>query len=140
MTNDNLQNEEILIEFYQGSLGHTVIIICKNIAHLERLQEIFKALSQGNEKSFQIEKELHNVKLVNLYSLCLEVKAEIQGFSDNKVVMKREGKNITFSWSRSSEGWSSSVGLIERLIVSDKPNHTFLADDDFLIEINYKEH
>jgi len=130
----------IVIDYYQGAYGPTILIDTTSRQELETIREVFVDLAQGNIDLVNLV-NIREATAMGLDALILRrLNSGKQG--DKCLELKKNNKSgtIEFLWTLPSvESWAR-VNLLDGL--SDAPGHHYLTDediDDAIVLLQFKE-
>ena len=129
----------IVIDYYQGAYGPTILIDTVSRQELETIRQIFVDLAQGN---------INLVNLVNMSGViatgldALILRRLNSGRQGHKCLELKKNKSgtIEFLWSLPPVEWWARVNLMDGF--TDAPGHHYLTDediDDAIVLLQFKE-
>jgi hypothetical protein len=119
--------EAILVDFYSGGYGPTIVIDVHSEAALAVLRKAF--LDVANRR-------MENVDLLHLEMVfrsatidALELRVDHDAHDpEGKLLLASSDGVNQFSWAKSSEGWLQVVDLIDGLVAHLRPAHQYLIE------------
>ena len=130
----------MFLDFYNGAYGATIRIDVSSLEDLVWLRNIFSDMASLRKMDITISDSM-NIRGNSGVSLQLGVTSKMR-LGDKSLRMNvLSGSMKSFTWTKDNEGWKESAGLVEGLIMSDRPAHQYLTTegiDDALIELSYK--
>ena len=126
-------SNDVLIDFYDGAYGATIIIAVRNHGWLLSFKRTLQLLIGGNLDSIDFSK-LESVVFETEFIFKL-----IKVSGNLKVITKSNETSIT--WCQNEDQLLTLVDLVDGLLDSDCPGHQYLTheSDGILIKLTYKE-
>lgn len=131
----------ILIKYYIGAYGPTILIKVSSEDDLHYLHGLFKGLSRYDYDEISLSKNDRFV-LSNMEDLMLKTLKKNKPCEKNLYMTKGTYSSQDFIWALDTDGWYDCLGLMEGLMKgSGKGHHYFTSegDDDALVVVSYKE-
>ena len=135
----NNSENRVLVEYYQGAYGPTLIVLLNSPQDGMHFKSIFLELAQGNVREAKFS-QADFLRLENVKDVTLQVTAQPK--EKKSLTRINDADEIAFNWSQTQDGWIRSVGLLDGLITADSPGHQYFtseAVDDALVEISFME-
>lgn len=125
----------VVVDYYVGAYGPTLMVIVKSKEELLYIQEIFSAL--GNQKTaFNIE-DLEKTELKGFKTIHL--KQTPKKHSNGLRIVDNTSEGPVLLWELSALEWRECAELLESL---DKYGHQYLTTegvDDVLVEVSFRD-
>ncbi|UCG61184.1 MAG: hypothetical protein JSV52_12785 [Candidatus Zixiibacteriota bacterium] len=139
----DMQEDGVLIGYYEGSDGPTIILISKAEQSMRLLRDIVSRLSTND----QLEMDLGNEPSIQLFDLSSFVLVsddrKHKTFEQSVYVGRvKGGEKPQARWVKSRARWKDTLELINGLIASGGGRHQYLEEpfsEDAVIELSYKE-
>jgi hypothetical protein len=135
----NNSENRVLVEYYQGACGPSLIVLLNSPQEGLQFKSIFSELAKGKVREAKFS-QADFLRLENLLDVTLQVTAQAK--EKKSLTRINDADEITFNWSQTQDGWMRSVGLLDGLITADTPGHQYLtseAVDDALVEVSFME-
>ena len=134
--------DKILVDYYKGSYGPTILFIVNDEDDLYYLFGLIKGLVRYDYPEISLSKN-DRFALSNMRNLILKTLEKKKPHEKNLYVSKEEFDSLDFIWALDTEGWYDCLGLLEGLIEGSGSGHQYLTSegfDDALVVVSYKEH
>jgi hypothetical protein len=137
----SVNNDRILLDYYQGAYGPTLRIDILSVDSLHKVKNLLVHLAKS------VNHEINMVEAENVVAMGVS-RFILQSVSDDKEVEKKlthveqSNNGHIFYWKMSSDSWERVVCLVQRLLDTNRPGHQYLTEegiDDALIEITFME-
>ena len=131
------ESQETIIVCYEGAYGPTIRIDTQSKEWLEYLKsEVTELIEEGRE-----ELEISKMDFVSVSDLKSLLLRKCDGDNSTISELSRTEEVPSFIWLQSSEELITINGLIDGLLVDEKPGHQYLTSesDGVLIVLAYKE-
>lgn len=132
---------DILVTCYEGFMGITIRIDTRSTVALTRLRNGFLDLASGEVRAVEMRPNRsptdQDPQMV-VVELILEDREPNKAFT----FIGYSPEGLMFRWARSSEGWTDCAGLLDGLLVRQRPGHQYLTDeavDDALVVAAFLE-
>lgn len=137
-----LQNE-LIIDYYQGSEGPTVIIVSKSEESIAMFRDVVHRLVSGELAEIDFAGS-DRVKLLGFTSFMLKADKKKNKTFDQSIWIKRDKNKSSYSalWVKSPERWQDTLDFVDVLVKSGGAGHQYLQEpfyEDAVIEFSYKE-
>ena len=124
-----------IVDFYQGAYGPTIRIDIQDPNWFRFFKDSISLLERKIINDLDLLK-LEGVEQDEISGLKLEWGSKS---SLSMIAPVQSGDYPSFLWIVNADDLKNIVNAIDRFMRSDKPGHYYLYDDDFLIELAYKE-
>jgi hypothetical protein len=128
----------ITVDLYDGAYGPTIRVDVQARAGLLFLRDAVKALADGSGSNFEIVSG-DRFALSGVAAVHMAAVEDDAGLGFRRMV---QGKSPTFTWTLDRDAWRRCLGLVDGLVVANRPGHQYLTaegEDDALVELAFME-
>jgi len=140
MSESNLEQNYVLVDYYKGAYGPTIRIDIQSGLLLLKFKELISVLASGKEKEIRLS-EIEFVKLNGIRTFVMKIDSRCNMFDKCLKLISVNHEEKDFWWALNQDGWLNCDGLMEGITGQGHQylNHMTEGVDDALVELSFKE-
>ena len=134
------EKDVLFVDLYEGAHGLTLRLHTQSGKGLATLRELFSKLSET--ATTRDVAAVPGIYIARPLKLILESRPGASDFGRTFRLVGYEGDVPSFCWTKSPEGWTDSLGLVEGVLNAERPGGQYLTSggvDDALVELSFRE-
>lgn len=133
--------EGVILDYYQGAYGPTIRIDVVASKDLQRIYELFIALTMDDKLEINLTNE-NCIRTMSIGKFILKSNSNYKEGSKKLIVLNPEEKKVDVLWEMAISDWKLRAALVEVFLNKLRPGHQYLTKegfDDALVEFAFLE-